>query len=61
MKQFSIRLPQDLIDGLDAQVTAGQAQDRIDAIRQAIRLSLVSTHSERAMAAVKWAEARDGR
>lgn len=61
MKQFSIRLSEDLIEGLDAQVTAGQAHDRIDAIRRAIRLSLVSTHTERALAEVKYAEKQHGR
>ena len=60
MKQFSIRLPDELIAGLDAQVAAGQANDRMDAIRRAVRLALVSTHTERAMAEVRWAEKRNG-
>jgi Arc/MetJ-type ribon-helix-helix transcriptional regulator len=64
MKQFSIRIPEDMLSGLDEQVAAGQARDRIDAIRKAIRLSLVSTHSERCMAEVRWvdklAEDRNG-
>lgn len=64
MKQFSIRMPDDLLAGLDKLVAAGRAKDRMDAIRRAVRLSLVATHAELCAAEVRWvdklAEVRDG-
>jgi metal-responsive CopG/Arc/MetJ family transcriptional regulator len=56
MKQFSIRLEQALLDGLDAQISEGFASDRMDAIRKAVRLSIVTPLDKRVMSSVAWAE-----
>ena len=56
MKQFSIRLDEALLAGLDAQIAEGMASDRLDAIRKAIRLSIVTPAVDRAASAYTWAQ-----
>lgn len=56
MKQFSIRLDDRLLSGLDEMTANGVCIDRMDAIRRCIQMGIMASKETRLAAIGAWAE-----